>query len=75
MKLGTCKENTNDAMCSNTLTLLKPNEKHPLSKLTDLQVQEIRSLKGIGITQREIAEKYGISSSQVSRYWNYKTRL
>jgi len=75
MKLGTSKENTNDAMRSNTLTLLKPNEEHPLSKLSNLQVQEIRSLKNTGVTQREIADRYGINASQVSRYWNNKTRL
>ena len=42
MKLGTHKENTNDAFKSNTLTLLKSNEDHPLSKLTNEQIKEIK---------------------------------
>lgn len=37
------------------------------SKLTSTQAAEIRSLKGTGLLQREIAEKYGISQTQVSR--------
>jgi hypothetical protein len=75
MKLGTHKENTRDALNSNTLTLLKSNEENPMSKLTNQQINEIKLLKGTGITQKEIGERYAINQSQVSRYWNNKTRL
>lgn len=37
------------------------------SKLTREQVDEIRSLKGTGLKQREIGEMYGVSQTQVSR--------
>lgn len=75
MKLGDHKENTRDALNSNTLTLLKSNEENPMSKLTNEQINEIKLLKGTGITQKEIGKIYGINQSQVSRYWNNKTRL
>jgi hypothetical protein len=75
MKLGTSKENTKDALDSNTLVLLKSNEENPMSKLTNIQINEIKLLKGSGITQKEIAKIYCINQSQVSRYWNNITRL
>lgn len=74
MKLGTSKENTNDAMKAKTLTLLKSGEANPNSKLTDIKIQEIMDLKGSGRSQKDIAAEYGIHQAQVSRYWNNKTR-
>lgn len=73
MKLGSHRENTRDALNSNTLTLLKSNEENTMSKLTNEQMNKL--LKGTGITQKEIGERYAINQSQVSRYWNNKTRL
>lgn len=53
MKLGNHRENTRDALNSNTLTLLKS-----MSKLTNEKIIEIKLLKGTGITQRQVGEKY-----------------
>jgi hypothetical protein len=74
MKLGTNKENTADAMKDNTLTLLRSNEKHPLSKLPNEKINEIMRLKDSGVSQKKIGERYGINQSQISRYWNEITR-
>ena len=74
MMLGTHQENTNDAMRANTLTLIKSNEENPMAKVSNVQIQEIRDLKETGLSQKKIGEKYGIHQSQVSRYWNNKTR-
>ena len=74
LRLGSKKENTHDALKMNTLNLFKPDEKNPMSKLSNLQINEIKSLKDSGISQKEIASKYDISQSQVSRYFNNKSR-
>lgn len=73
LKLGTPKENSQDALHENTLTIYKNNERNPNSKLTNNQIEEIRKLKNSNLTQKEIAKKYNINQSQVSRYFN-KTR-
>lgn len=75
LRLGSSKENTEDALRANTLRLLESNENNPMSKLTDLEVNEIKLLKGRGISQKEIALRYNINQSQISRYWNNKTRI
>jgi hypothetical protein len=75
MKLGTSRENTLDAMKENNLRLMESNEKNPMSKLPNQMVQEILALKNFDKTQKEIARIYGINPSQVSRYWNRKTRI
>ena len=46
-----------------------------MSKLSNEKIIEIKLLKCKGITQKKIAEIYGINQSQVSRYWNNKTRI
>jgi predicted XRE-type DNA-binding protein len=74
MKLGTFKENTNDALKDGTLHIYKSNEQNPMSKLSNEQIIEINSLKGSGLTQKEIAQRYNVNQSQISRYWNTKTR-
>lgn len=75
MKLGTPKENTNDAFRDGTLTLMKSNEENPMSKLSNEKVKEIINLKDTGITQKKVAEMYNVNPSQISRYWNNKTRI
>lgn len=40
---------------------------HPLARLTDAQVTEIRASRAQGALIRELAERYGIGTSQVSR--------
>ena len=42
-------------------------EKHPLAKLSESQVVEIRRLKMEGMKQSDIAREFGVSRSQVSR--------
>lgn len=74
MKLGTFKENTNDSLKDNTLNVFKTNELHPMTKISNDDVIKIRSLKGKGLTQAEIAKMFNISPSQVSRYWSNKIR-
>lgn len=74
LKLGSLKENTQDALKAGTLHIMGSNEENPMSKLPNKVIQEIRSLKGKGFTQREIAVKYNINQSQISRYWSNKTR-
>lgn len=49
-------------------------EKHARSKLTDEQVREIRELQQDGFTSREVAKRYSVSASQISRIWSNKSR-
>lgn len=54
---------------------VKRGEKHPRSKLTDEQRDEILIMLDSGMTQAEIGSKYGVSQTAV--YWvkkTYKTR-
>lgn len=74
LKLGSFSENTKDAIKDKTLNVFKTNEENPFSKLRNEEVLEIISLKNKGLTQTEVAKMYNIHQSQVSRYWNNKTR-
>ena len=47
--------------------------KNPMSKLTDLQVEEIRSLQG-KLTKPEIAKKFNISVTHVGSLWHNRRR-
>lgn len=40
---------------------------HPMAKLTDQSVREIRRLSYCGINQREIGRRYGVSQQTISR--------
>lgn len=62
-------------MLDGTIRLIKSNEQNHMSKLSNIQVHEIMKLKDSGITQKSLAIKYGINISQISRYWNNKTRI
>lgn len=44
------------------------------SKITDLQVEEIRKMRVDGIKLKDIAEKFGITETTVSDITNYKSR-
>ena len=74
LKLGTSKENTKDAFNDNTLTLYKTNQLNPNSKLLDNEIQDIRNMQNSKLSQKQIASLYNINQSQVSRYFNNKTR-
>lgn len=40
---------------------------HPLAKLDDMKVREIRALLKSGVSQRFVSEKFGVDRSQISR--------
>jgi hypothetical protein len=41
--------------------------KHPLAKLTEEQVREVRTLRKAGVRQRVIAEKLGVAQTTISK--------
>ena len=59
--LGTQHDNVQDALRKNRLSR---GESHPASRLTELKVKTMRK-EGIGVSLRELAEKYGVSRQQV----------
>lgn len=59
IELGTYKKNVNDAYIRG---LTRSGFKHPASKLSELDVKEIRNMKGI--TLRAIADLYNIKSTR-----------
>ena len=74
--LGTQKENLNDMQNKGrkktNMDHLK-GTKHPLSKLSFRQVQEIRDLTKV-MTHREVAKHYGVVRSTVTAINNFRTR-
>lgn len=44
-----------------------PGERHPMAKATEDAVREIRELYALGITRRELRERFGLSKSQIQR--------
>jgi len=50
-------------------SLIRKGESHGRAKLTDEQMDEVRSLRGSGLFQREVAEQFHISQSRVSEIW------
>lgn len=46
--------------------------KHPMSKLTEYQVRQIRAIHSVGMTQKAIAVKFGISRRQAGDIVNRK---
>lgn len=49
-------------------------ENHHKSRLTDVQVREVRSLASTGMTQRAIARRFRVSQSNVSDILHNRTR-
>ncbi len=51
---------------------------HGSTKITDVQVREMRSLwkqrSQLGLIQEDLARRYGITQAQVSRILNFKRR-
>jgi IS30 family transposase len=47
---------------------------HPMAKLTDDDVEQIRALSEQGMSIRQIARKMGISHTQVWRIIRYESR-
>jgi hypothetical protein len=72
--LGTPKDNVQD-MIQKDRRVIKSlsNESNSSAVLTDKQVLEMRALRGV-ITQRAMAQKFGIGTSQVSRIMRGQSR-
>ena len=62
LRWATSKENTNDQR--NHGTFVK-GERHGMSKLTERDVREIRTMKG-SMTQAKIGQKFGVAACHVS---------
>jgi len=73
--LGTAKQNTIDCIKDGNKNKAKSGEDNHNAVLSDELIEHIKSLKGTGVYQYEIAKKYGVNQSQISRWWNNKTRL
>jgi hypothetical protein len=74
LSLGTNKDNTKDMMNKNRGTKQFENgEKHSQSKLTEIQVLEIRELyPKSNLTQKEFAKNYNVDASLISIIVNRK---
>lgn len=72
--LGTPKQNTQDCIKNGNKYKTKSGEDNHNAVLKDEIVEIIKKLKNSGLSQKEIAEKYGVNQSQISRWWNNKTR-
>lgn len=48
---------------------------HPRAKLTEREVDDIRSRYGPGITQQQLASEFAVSTTHISRIVNGKQRL
>jgi len=66
LERGTHAENQRDKHARGRAPNRK-GEKHPLARLTDEKVIEIRKLAGCGMTQPAIAEKFGVNRQQIGR--------
>lgn len=76
--LGTPKDNVDDQKREGTVCMNKKSgEANNKSKLTDVQILEIIKLKkdNPNMMYKEIAEKYNVHPTQISRYINGKTRV
>lgn len=61
---GTHKDNAQDAVrAGRTLR----GESHPFAKLTEAQVGEIRRLRRLGISLKQLSRQYGIAAGTVSQ--------
>lgn len=73
LKLGTPKENKADMMKKGRWCDRK-GEKHPLSKITNKQTQQIRQLYKNGFIQKELAKLFSMNQCNISRIINFKRR-
>jgi hypothetical protein len=64
LRWGTRKENADDARRNGRVA---DRERHGRSKLTEVQVRDIRQLRLDGWSQSMLAEKFGVGQSHVSR--------
>jgi hypothetical protein len=71
LKLGTPKENKQDMIQKNRWCD-RSGEKHPLNKVTLKEVKQIKKLYKKGINQIELAKKFFLNQSTISRFINDK---
>lgn len=65
--LGTKAENNADmAAKGRARKVPQPGETNPYAKLTAVQVVEIRAALAVGEVQRQIAQRYGVSTSAIT---------
>jgi len=71
--LGTQKDNVRDTFARNRQKLWYPKgEKHPMVKLTEKQVKEIRELHSTGnFTFVKLGKQFGIDPAHIRRIVNY----
>lgn len=50
-------------------------ETHPIAKLTDVQVDQIRELAEEGASYRQLAEAFGVSKSLIAAICRYEVRV
>ena len=73
--LGTPKQNTRDCINEGNKSKAEKGERNHNAILTNKEVEEIKNMKGNTTkTQKQIAKEYGVNQSQISRWWNGKTR-
>ena len=63
--VGSAKDNMKD-MWRKGRKIAPKGERHPMAKLTDLQVQQIRELRANGKTLLSIANQFGVTFQHVS---------
>lgn len=71
---GTKKENSADTIRHGTAACLRHGERAIAAKLSNKQVEQIRSLHSQGYKQIDIAKRFSISQHHVSDIVNYRTR-
>lgn len=72
----TAKENSIHAVKNGLLNNSSAlGEKHNYFKLTFNQVIEIRNLRNLGLSNKEIGEKFSVSTDHVSKIINFKERI
>jgi hypothetical protein len=72
--IGTPKDNVHDMIKKGRqVTVSAPNEANPNAVLSDNEVRQIRALKG-QMTQRQMAAKFNVGTSQISRILSGKFR-
>ena len=68
---GTSQDNVSDCISKGRTNPVKGIES-PMAKLSESEVLEIISLKRSGLTQSDIATRFGLNQSSVSRLFNKK---
>jgi hypothetical protein len=75
LRWGTVLENIEDKRQHHGfLTGFKLGEKHHNSKLLDQSIPKIFAMRKLGYLQKEIAKKFGVTQSNISRILNKETR-